>query len=126
MRILLDTHILIWHLEDDARLSSDHGQLIEDPGNSILVSVASFWEMAIKFSRGKLSLSTSLGEIVRTVENSTSSVLTIDPTHTIQVSQLPFLHNDPFDRMIIAQAIVERVPLITNDVAFEAYGVELL
>jgi PIN domain nuclease of toxin-antitoxin system len=126
MRILIDTHILIWHLEDDARLSQEHSDLIEDAGNAIYVSVASLWEIAIKTSLGKLSLSRSISEIFAEVDSSATSLLAIEPSHTLQVSSLPFHHKDPFDRMIIAQALVEGLSLVSNDVNFADYGVDLL
>lgn len=126
MRILIDTHILIWHLEDDVRLSQEHSDFIEDAGNAIYVSVASLWEIAIKTSLGKLSLSRSISEIFAEVDSSATSLLAIEPSHTLQVSSLPFHHKDPFDRMIIAQALVEDLSLVSNDVNFAYYGVDLL
>lgn len=126
MRILIDTHVLIWHLEDDKRLSAKHGDLIEDSDNSIFVSVASLWEIAIKTSRGKLSLSQSIEDIFAEIERSTSSILLIEPDHTLKVSKLPYHHNDPFDRIIIAQSMVEEMSLISTDSNFADYEVNLL
>ena len=126
MRILIDTHILIWHLGDDERLSSYHGQIIENPANSVLVSIASFWEIAIKSSRGKISLARSIEDILAEIDHSSSTILPIKPEHTLQVSKLPFHHKDPFDRMIIAQAVVEGVTLMSTDRDFTAYGVDVL
>ena len=126
MRILIDTHILIWHLEDDERLSSFHGQVIEDPANRVLISIASFWEIAIKSSRGKLSLAKSIEDIFSEIARSSSTILPIESEHTVLVSRLPFHHKDPFDRMIIAQAMVEGVPIMSTDRDFADYGVDLL
>lgn len=126
MRILIDTHILIWHLEDDEQLSSHHGQLIEDPSNTVLISIASFWEIAIKTSRGKLELSKSIEDLISEIERSSIAILPIESKHIIQVSKLPFHHKDPFDRMIIAQVLVENVPIISTDSNFSKYGVTLL
>jgi PIN domain nuclease of toxin-antitoxin system len=126
MRILIDTHILIWHLEGDEQLTLDRRSLITDPANTVFISIASFWEIAIKSSKGKLSLAKSIDDIFAEVEHSTSSILSIEPSHTLQVSKLPFHHNDPFDRMIIAQAIVEEMPVISTDGDFADYGVNLL
>ena len=126
MRILIDTHILIWHLEGDEQLSPDRRLLITDPANVIFVSIASFWEVAIKSSLGKLSLSRSISEIFAEVDSSATSLLAIEPIHTLKVSSLPFHHKDPFDRMIIAQALVEDLSLVSNDVNFATYGVDLL
>lgn len=126
MRILVDTHILIWYLEGNKLLSSDRRQAIADPTNDVSVSVASFWEIAIKSSRGKLSLSRPIEDVVDAIERSTSSILLIEPAHTIQVAKLPFHHNDPFDRLIIAQAMVENIALMSTDDNFSIYGVKLL
>lgn len=124
MRILVDTHVFIWHLEDDPALSLALSELIENPDNEILISIASIWEMAIKMSRGKLTLSRSIEDVIRHIERSKSSFLTIDPTHLARVVSLPFYHKDPFDRLIIAQALTEDIPIITSDRAFAAYGVD--
>ena len=126
MRILIDTHILIWHLEDNEKLSLDHSASITDPSNIVFISIASFWEIAIKISRSKLSISRSIEELIGAVERSNISILPIKPQHTIQVSELTFHHKDPFDRMIIAQALVEDMPLISTDSDFTKYGVTLL
>jgi PIN domain nuclease of toxin-antitoxin system len=126
MRILIDTHILIWHLEDDDRLSIGHGDLIANANNSIVVSVASLWEIAIKTSRGKLSLSRPIEEIFSEIDRSTVSLLSIEPVHTLKVSALAFHHKDPFDRLIIAQALTEDVPIVTVDPNFVAYGVNII
>jgi PIN domain nuclease of toxin-antitoxin system len=126
MRILIDTHILIWHLEDDDRLSIGHGDLIANATNSIFVSVASLWEIAIKTSRGKLTLSRPIEEMLSEIERSTASIFSIEPHHTLRVASLPFHHRDPFDRLIIAQALTENLSVITADGDFAAYGVVIV
>lgn len=126
MRILIDTHVLLWHLEGDEQLSPDRRSLITDPANVIFVSIASFWEVAIKSSLGKLSLSRSISEIFAEVDSSATSLLAIEPSHTLQVYSLPFHHKDPFDRMIVAQALVDDLYLMSNDANFVDYGVDLL
>ncbi len=126
MRVLIDTHVLIWHLEDDSHLPLVKSALIDDEDNEILISVASLWEIAIKTSLGKLKLSRPIAEIIDQIHQSTGSILAIEPYHATQVSTLPFHHKDPFDRMIIAQALSERLPIITLDPAFSNYGVNLL
>ncbi len=126
MRILIDTHILIWHLEDDAHLSLARSEIIADPDNEILFSIASLWEIAIKLSRGKLAISKSIDDVVAYIEGSTSILFAIAPEHLIHVASLPFHHKDPFDRLIIAQSLVENIPILTSDSNFSAYGVELL
>ena len=126
MRLLIDTHILIWHLEDDNQLPLAKSSVIADDDNEILISIASLWEIAIKMSLGKLKLSRTLAEIIEWIGHSTVSIMGIEPYHTHQVSKLPFHHKDPFDRMIIAQAISESIGIMTLDPAFSKYGVDLL
>lgn len=126
MHILLDTHILLWHLEDDVRLPNDKSQLIEDPSNSILVSVASFWEIAIKSGLGKLKLTITLDDLIKVVRKSTFSILLIEPEHTIRVEKPPYLHKDPFDRMLAAQALTENISVMSVDGFFEDYGVRIV
>jgi PIN domain nuclease of toxin-antitoxin system len=126
MRVLIDTHVLIWHLEDDAQLTLERSALIDDSDNEPLVSIASLWEIAIKQSLGKLRLLLQLDDIVHVVENSSTSLLTVEPNHLIHVATLPFHHKDPFDRLIIAQALAENIPIITSDPHFAKYGIELL
>ena len=126
MHILLDTHILLWHLEDDVRLPKDKSQLIEDPSNSILVSVASFWEIAIKSGLGKLKLTITLDDLIKVVRKSTFSILLIEPEHTIRIEKLPYLHKDPFDRMLAAQALTENISVMSVDGFFEDSGVRIV
>ncbi len=126
MRFLIDTHVLIWHLEDDAQISLERSAIIDDPSNESLVSIASLWEIAIKLSLGKLKLSRSLDDFVKVFDSSTTSLLPIAPSHVISVAQLPFHHKDPFDRIIIAQALTEDIPIITSDSDFADYGVSIV
>jgi PIN domain nuclease of toxin-antitoxin system len=123
---LIDTHILIWHLVGDAQLSPARWNLIADPDNKVLISIASLWEIAIKLSRGKLAISMSIEDVISCIERSTSSLAAIEPEHLIIVASLPFHHRDPFDRLIISQALIEGIPILTSDSNFAYYGVELL
>lgn len=124
MRILIDTHVLIWMLEGDRQLSVSRRNILSDPANDVYVSVASFWEIAIKTSTGKLSISKPLIEILDEVAESRSILLGIDPIHTLAVAA--FHHCDPFDRMLIAQAQIEFLDVITNDRAFADYSLNLI
>lgn len=126
MRILIDTHILIWLLNGDPQLSPDRREKLVDPANRVFISIASFWEIAIKSSREKLSLAKPIEDIFTEIDRSSSTILSIEPEHTLLASRLPFHHKDPFDRMIIAQAVVEGVPLMSTDRNFTEYGVDLL
>jgi len=126
MRVLIDTHILIWHLEDDPHLSLASSEIIADLDNEVLISIASLWEIAIKLSKGKLAISKSINDVVGHIQGSTSLLFAIAPEHLIHVASLPFHHKDPFDRLIIAQSLVENIPILTADSNFSQYGVELL
>ena len=127
MRLLSDTHSLIWYSLDDSKLSEVGRELMKDSDNEILISPASFWEIAIKFSIGKLTLHRSYEDFVDLCLNRYRFVLLpIEPSHTTLLASMPFPpdHKDPFDRLLIAQAIIEGVSIISIDAAFDAYPVQ--
>ncbi len=127
MRLLLDTHTFLWFVSGSTKLSSEARKLIDNPINQPFLSVASLWEMAIKISIGKLSLDIPLGNLIpRHMEISGIDLLPIDLSHTVVVSTLPFYHRDPFDRLMIAQAVVEDMPLVSADPAFDDYAITRL
>lgn len=126
MRLLIDTHILIWFLEGSNLLSKPRRQIIAAPQNYIFVSIASLWEIAIKISLGKLTLTKPLADVIKQIAVENIEILSIAPEHTLQVSVLPFHHRDPFDRIIIAQAQVENLPTMTADTEFAKYSVQIL
>lgn len=126
MRLLIDTHILIYFLEGNKLLEQNHRQTIADSQNEVLLSIASLWEMAIKISIGKLTLSQTLEDVIKQIYSENIEILPISPDHTLQVSTMPFHHRDPFDRITIAQCQIENLPIISNDKNFSAYGVKLL
>ncbi len=122
MNLLLDTHILLWHLTDNPKLSREISRTIENPQHKKFISIASLWEVAIKRSLGKL-------EILQPIEILTPTEITILPleiSHISYLEKLPFHHRDPFDRIIIAQAIVEKLSVITNDDCFDYYEIDLI
>ena len=124
MRILLDTHAFLWFVLGDPQLSSTARRHIEDPGNEKLVSPASYWEIAIKISVQKYTLSQPYEVFMQKgLEDNGFLILPIAPKHTAILTTLPFYHRDPFDRLIIAQAMVEQMPVISGDAAFAAYPV---
>ncbi len=126
MNLLSDTHSLIWYSLNDPRLSPVAGASMKDSSNEILVSPASLWEVAIKFSIGKLKLHRTYEEFVDICFNRYRfRLLPIEPAHTTLLAAMPFPpgHKDPFDRLLIAQAIVEGVPIVGADAAFDAYPV---
>ena len=126
MNLLLDTHTLIWAVLADPHLSATARALIVDPNNDVLVSPASFWEIAIKVSKGKLALSQPFGDFVDLCLNQSGfQLLPIEPAHTTLVATLPFptRHKDPFDRLLVAQVIVAGISIVSADVALDAYPV---
>ena len=124
MRVLLDTHAMYWYIEGDPQLSATARLLIQDASNEILISPASYWEIAIKISIGKWKLNRPYEEFIDLALNTYGFVvLPILPTHTARVIGLPFHHKDPFDRLLVAQALVERIPIVSSDPALDAYGI---
>ena len=127
MILLLETHTMLWFFWDDPQLSAVAKGLIEDPANRKLVSVASCWEVAIKVSIGKLSLGEpSQTFLEREIPGNNFELLPISLQHATGVETLPFHHRDPFDRLLIAQALLENVPMVSADVAFDPYPVTRL
>lgn len=126
MRYLLDTHALIWHLEDDARLSTVSKSVIENEQNEIFATITSFWEMAIKISLGKLNLKMPLDDMFERLESMEIAIINIQASHIRIVQNLPHHHRDPFNRMIIAQADAEKCTIISIDNAFDAYSTSVL
>ncbi len=129
MRLLLDTHSMYWYIEDDPQLSGRARTLIQDASNEILISPASYWEIAIKISIGKWRLNRPYEEFIDIGLNQYGFlVLPILPTHTARLIGLPFPqgHRDPFDRLLVAQMLVEQTPIVSADSALDAYGVTRL
>ena len=123
MNILLDTHVLLWWLADDACLEEKARRAIEDVNNLTFVSAASIWEIVIKKALGKLDLPASFREVL-----AAESFQALDMTreHAFQVASLPLHHRDPFDRMLVAQCQVEGLTLVTNDPQIRKYDVQIL
>ena len=122
-RLLVDTHVVLWHVLDDPRLSPAPTAAIEAPDVTVTVSVVSFWEIAIKSALGKLE---TPADLPARVENLGFEPLPITSGHAWAVRGLPHHHRDPFDRLLIAQAQVERLPILSADPAFAAYDVETI
>lgn len=124
MRLLLDTHAFLWFLLNDPQLTAKARRLIEDGANEIVVSMASLWEMAIKISLGKLQIGQPYDTFIpQQLALNSIGVLDISVNHTAEILNLPFHHRDPFDRLLIAQAHVEQIAIISVDSVFDAYGV---
>ncbi|MEH2383816.1 MAG: type II toxin-antitoxin system VapC family toxin [Nostoc sp.] len=124
MILLLDTHTFIWYVTDNSRLSNQVLDLINDENNEILLSIASLWEIAIKENLGKLRFNQPF-EIFITHQLSLNDfrLLDIKISHVTIVATLPLHHRDPFDRLLIAQSIVENIPLLSADKIFDAYPI---
>ena len=120
MILLLDTHVVLWWLEDPALVSEAAREAISDPLNEVLVSAVSAWEIAIKAGVGKLDAPPNFEEAVAQCG---LKMLSITVPHTLQTQSLPLLHRAPFDRLLLAQAIVEGATLVTRDTMIRQYGV---
>ena len=125
MRLLLDTHTFLWFVAGDAALSGTARAMLEDRRNDLLLSVATPWEAAIKVGTGKLNLGWPVRDFfARYLPRARTTLLPISLDHIAVVSTLPRHHGDPFDRLIISQAIAENVPVVSVDHAFDAYPVD--
>ena len=124
MRALLDTHALLWWLADDPALSAPALRLISDPANTMLVSAASAWEVATKVRIGRLPTAVQLvADFEGWLKRERFDPLGVSVDHAIRAGQLPGPHKDPFDRMLIAQALAENVPLVSDETIFDSYAV---
>jgi PIN domain nuclease of toxin-antitoxin system len=124
VRLLLDTHALLWFYLGDPLLSGPAQDAIIDPNNVKLVSPASYWEIAIKLSIQKYTLHVSYEEFIQeAVFDNGFEILPIEPRHTAALISLTFHHKDPFDRMLIAQATVEGIPIVSVDSKFDPYPI---
>jgi PIN domain nuclease of toxin-antitoxin system len=127
MKLLLDTHILIWLVEGSDNLSQAARTAIENEANSLYLSIASLWEMAIKMSLGKLQLGIALDRVVESyIIPSEIEILPIHLNHLLVLQELPLYHRDPFDRLLIAQAKVEQLTLVSSDRSFGNYAIPIL
>ncbi len=125
MKVLLDTHTFLWLITDDERLSETARRTFLDPENILFFSVASLWELCIKKSLGKISLKTGWLQIIqKEVRSNAVQWLPIEIQHCAEVADLPFHHRDPFDRLLIAQAMVEDMQLLSRDNRLSAYNIK--
>lgn len=127
MRLLLDTHVLIWSTASPQKLSQQVTNLLADTNNYWVVSIASVWKMQIKIQLGKLNLNLPLAELIENLRQINNiQILPIELNHIYALKNLPQHHRDPFDRILIAQAIVENIPLLSIDKIFDVYPVKKL
>jgi len=127
MRILLDTHSFLWFVAGDARIGSTARSLIADLNNTALLSIASLWEIAIKVSLGKLRFTEPFETLIaEQLALNAINVLPIEFDDLIEVTRLPFHHRDPFDRLLVAQAIARGLPIVSRDPVLDDYPIERL
>ena len=124
MKLLLDTHILLWWLGDDKKLSENGRQFIQNPDNDIFVSHVSLWEIQIKTMAGKLNA--DLETIIQQLPDNNFQQLAIHSNHILTLAKLPSHHQDPFDRMLISQALSEPLHLITHDKNISLYSESII
>ncbi len=124
MKILLDTHILLWALVGDQRLSKKGAKLISDPQNEVLVSAVSLWEVGIKHSLGRITVSPEC--LIEAIASTGFDQLAVTFDHCVTVSRLPIIHRDPFDRMLVAQSLSVPAILMTHDQTMSKYGSTIL
>ena len=126
MKLLLDTHAFLWFVTGDRRLSRRARRAVEAGDAELLVSTASVWEVAIKASLGRLTLPKSVHDYFDDKVATGFIILPVEWAHAARVAELPFHHRDPFDRLIIAQALVERIPIVSGDPEFKMYGARIV
>jgi len=126
MNVLLDTHALLWFYSGDAQLSLTSQALIKDTSNNCYVSIASIWEITIKYNIGKLELENPLTDLFEFIKRNQISVIPIEFDHLLKLSSLPLIHRDPFDRIIIAQGITEKLTVISKDRFFTDYDLPII
>ncbi len=126
MRFLLDTHVLLWAAEGSPRLSPKARDLIDDPANEILFSVASLWEVAIKTARGRDDFMVDPVELRSELLANGFTELPVQGPHVVFTSRLPAIHKDPFDRLLVAQALTEGLTLLTSDRVVASYSAGIL
>ena len=122
MRLLLDTHLLLWAAASSRRLSSQARSLIEDPANDVHYSAASVWEIAIKSTLERRDFRVDLALLQSTLPAMGLTELPVTAAHAVGVTRLPRIHRDPFDRLLVAQSIAEPMTLLTNDTVLGRYG----
>lgn len=127
MKVLLDTHAFLWWVDDDERLSGAARRAIGSPRNDVLVSSVTAWEIATKAAAGRLTISQSAKRFIPTqLAANGFEVLPLQLSHALAGGDLPPVHRDPFDRLLVAQALVEKVPLVTGDRVLAGYPIRII
>jgi PIN domain nuclease of toxin-antitoxin system len=126
VRYLLDTHTFIWSDSEPERLSKTVTEIISDSSNFLFLSVITIWEIQIKFQIGKMLLRNPIEELIKEQQENNVVILPVNLSHVLKVGELPLYHRDPFDRLLIAQALVEGFTLLSKDENFKAYPATVL
>jgi len=127
LKVLVDTHALLWWMGGDARLSGQAREIVEDGANQRLVSIVSLWEIAIKISLGRLpTYGLTVSRIAEQLHEQSFAMIPVRLGDLTRIEKLPWIHRDPFDRLLIAQALEENVPLLTSDDAIRQYAVQTI
>jgi len=127
MKVLLDTHVFLWWVSDNPRLGKEARNIISNIDNQLFLSAASGWEIAIKAGLGKLEMADDICSFMfEQMRLNAVTELPVSINHALHVATLPNLHRDPFDRLLISQAQLERMPILTGDKEFGAYSVEII
>ena len=126
MPYLLDTHAFLWFVSGDKKLPKDIKELVKNVNESCFISIASFWEITIKVQLGKLKLDLSIEELFEFSLRNKIEIIDINSEHLIELLNLPFIHRDPFDRLIVSQGISENLILISKDSELNKYGIKLI
>ncbi|MCL2056453.1 MAG: type II toxin-antitoxin system VapC family toxin [Oscillospiraceae bacterium] len=124
MRYLLDTHAIIWHFDDSSKLTQKAAGIIDNPKNRVYISYVSLWEIVIKISIGKLDVDFTLDQLLYAIKDNDFDILQIEDKYLQQLSTLPFIHKDPFDRLLVSTALAENLTIITTDENVRKYDVE--
>ena len=126
MRLLVDTHVLLWALAQPKRIPKKTRLLLESPDNDVLFSAASLWELAIKVRAGRFDVAIPLDDVTAAAEAMGFVELPVRAAHAVRVATLPPHHRDPFDRLLVGQARIEDIPVISEDAQLAAYDVEII
>ena len=126
MDILLDTHTFVWYFNGDKNLSEKAKEAIESDDNLKLISIASIWEIGVKISLGKFNFQDGFNKLLEMINENGFEILPVTNHHAIAVSSLEFIHRDPFDRMLIAQSMVENLAIVTKDENIHKYKINTI
>ena len=124
MKVLLDTHTMIWFFEGSGEISQSARNAIENDDNTCFISIASIWEVAIKLSIQKLQMNIPYDRLSSLIRENSFELIPVRFEHTKELITMPFHHKDPFDRLIIAQSIIEKMPVVSRDNSFKHYHVD--